>query len=167
MIISIVSPIIQGVYEGYKLSPIYTGSFYCFRMSLIHIFSFYLFMCLFGYLLIYLFLFILYCLDSQRMDGPSSSHTRQVRILGIFQNLGRLFCLFCFFFVSNCFAKFANHSTRQVTQNGRSVWFSTIFFANTSSVLFTVFVTKLLRSLLKSVLACIVFVRINNMWRIL
>lgn len=98
MIISIVSPIIQGVYEGYNLSPIYTGSFYCFRMSLIHIFSFYLFMCLFGYLLIDLFLFILYCLDSQRMDGPSSSHTRQVRILGIFPKiLEDFFVCFVFF----------------------------------------------------------------------
>lgn len=61
-------------------------------MSLIHLFSFYH---LFGYLLICLFLFILYCLDSQRVDGPSSSHTRQVRILGIFPKILEDF----FFFV--------------------------------------------------------------------
>lgn len=94
MIISIVSPIIQGVYEGYNLSPIYTDTFCCFRMSLIHLFSFYH---LFGYLLICLFLFILYCLDSQRVDGPSSSHTRQVRILGIFPKILEDFFFFFFF----------------------------------------------------------------------
>lgn len=97
MIISIVSPIIQGVYEGYNLSPIYTDTFCCFRMSLIHLFSFYLFMHLFGYLSICLFLFILYCLDSQRVDGPSSSHTRQVRILGIFPKILEDFFFFFFF----------------------------------------------------------------------
>ena len=75
--------IIQEVCEGYNLFPIYNGTFYCFRIS--HQFR-HLFICLFIHVFVWLcidiFVFIyLQCLDSQRVDGPSSSHTRQVRIL--------------------------------------------------------------------------------------